>query len=496
MDRIIFHVDVNSAFLSWTAVRRLREDPGALDLRTVPSAVGGDIKTRHGVITAKSIPAKAFGVQTGEPVVTALKKCPGLIVVPSEFDTYRASSRQFMRILTRYTAAAAGVPENEAPVEQVSIDESFADMTGIPDPLSYAAKLREEVRETLGFTVNVGISSNKLLAKMASDFEKPDKTHTLWPSEIPDKLWPLPIRDLFGCGRATAERLRSFGIRTIGDAARTDLAVLKAILGDKGGAYIHRAANGIGSVRVAPREEDAKSYSNETTTAEDITAQNSAEALPPVLKRLSNKVASRLRRDGFRASTIGIMVKTGEFQRHSRQTTLLTATNDPDEIQNTADRLMHALLYEEETGLFHTGQVLRLVGVSAAGLTKETEEYRQMSLFELPEIHEDNVPPETHRNGSVPVPEGEPGLAHEPAPGSAPESAAEPAPESEAAPEPAAAHGPAPGSAGSSAASEDRKTKKAAALSAMLDKVSRRYGTDKLKKGSTAFRKGAGHEGS
>ena len=224
--KIIFHVDVNSAFLSWSAVKRLKDDPSALDLRTVPSAVGGDVKTRHGVITAKSIPAKRFGITTGEPVMTALRKCPDLILIPSDFQTYRQYSKAFIRILKQHSGL----------VEQVYIDEAFADMTGVPDPLAEAAALRAEIREKLQFTVNVGISENKLLAKMASDFEKPDRTHTLWPSEIPEKLWPLPIRELFGCGAATAARLNSFGIRTIGDAAGTDLKVLQAILGEKGGA--------------------------------------------------------------------------------------------------------------------------------------------------------------------------------------------------------------------------------------------------------------------
>lgn len=370
--KIIFHVDVNSAFLSWSAVKRLKDDPSALDLRTVPSAVGGDVKTRHGVITAKSIPAKKFGITTGEPVMTALRKCPDLILVPSDFAVYREYSRAFISILQQHSPL----------VEQVSIDEAFADMTGVTDPLAEAAALRAEIREKLQFTVNVGISENKLLAKMASDFEKPDKTHTLWPAEIPEKLWPLPVRELFGCGAATAARLNSFGIRTIGDAAGTEKRVLQAILGDKSGAYIHRAANGISSANVHPEEEEAKSYSNETTTAEDITLQNYAEALPPVLKRLSGKVASRMKRDGVRASTIGVMVKTGGFQRHSRQTTLSFSTDDPEQIFRTADQLMHHLLFEED--LFGRGEVLRLVGVSAARLTSEKGEYRQLSLFDLP----------------------------------------------------------------------------------------------------------------
>ena len=181
MKRCIFHVDVNSAFLSWSAVKKLKEDPSAVDLRTIPSAVGGDVKTRHGIITAKSIPAGRMGVKTGEPVVKALAKCPDLILIPSDFETYRAYSRAFIGILEKYARV----------IEQVSIDEAYLDMTGTehlfrkeiaggePFPLCAARVIRDEIRTSLGFTVNVGISTNKLLAKMASDFEKPDRTHTL-----------------------------------------------------------------------------------------------------------------------------------------------------------------------------------------------------------------------------------------------------------------------------------------------------------------------------
>lgn len=382
MARIIFHVDVNSAFLSWSAVKKLKEEPGSVDLRTIPSAVGGDVKTRHGVITAKSIPAKKYGVKTGEPVMTALRKCPSLVLVPSDFKTYRAYSAAFIRILEKYAPV----------VEQVSIDEAFLDMTeadtarfaatGEADLWHRAAEaIKNEIRDTLGFTVNVGISSNKLLAKMASDFEKPDKIHTLWPEEVPDKLWPLPIGALFGCGGATAARLSSFGIRTIGDAAHAELSILKSILGDKAGSYIHRSANGISSSRVENREEDAKSYSNETTTAEDITEENYAEFLPPILKRLSGKVASRMQRDGVTALTIGVMAKTSDFRRRSRQLTLHDSTNDPEIIFRTAEQLMQELLLGEE-GIFSRGQGVRLAGVSASNL--DNGEYRQISIFDMP----------------------------------------------------------------------------------------------------------------
>ena len=397
-DRIIFHIDVNSAFLSWSAVKRLREDPSALDLRTVPSAVGGNVETRHGIITAKSIPAKKYGVTTGEPVISALKKCPNLILVPNDRKTYKAYSADFIRILRKYADE----------VEQVSIDEAFLDMSdperfyegvrktyALTDksefrtfgdktyPLSAAELIKNEIRDTLGFTVNVGISTNKILAKMASDFEKPDKIHTLYPDEIatklasdfekPDKihtlypdeiatkLWPLPIGELFGCGRKTADKLRSVGVTTIGDAATMSLENLQSIIGSKAGEYLHKNANGISDSPVISEREKAKSYSNETTTAEDITASNYQANGLPIIQRLSESVASRLRRDNVRAYTVYVIVKTGEFRRHTRQTTLPDSTNDTDVIRDTAAALMDAILFGRE-GLFSKDQTVRLIG--------------------------------------------------------------------------------------------------------------------------------------
>ena len=252
MDRTIFHIDVNSAFLSWSAVKRLREDPTALDLRTIPSAVGGDVKTRHGIITARSLPAKRYGIRTAMPVVQALERCPSL-----------AYSAAFIEILHKYAPV----------VEQLSIDEAFLDMTGteqsirsaifeqivagtlrgekatelrsLPFPMNAAVLIKDEIRDTLGFTVNVGISSNTLLAKMASDLEKPDKIHTLYPSEIETKMWPLPIGDLYGCGSKTAEKLRRIGIHTIGDAARLDPTILTGLLGANAGSPWPLDAHGV-----------------------------------------------------------------------------------------------------------------------------------------------------------------------------------------------------------------------------------------------------------
>ena len=287
-ERILFHVDVNSAFLSWTAVRRLRDDPGSVDLRQIPAAVCGDVETRHGVILAKSIPAKAFGVHTGEAVMTALKKCPRLLLVPSEFSTYRDASRRLMAMLREVSPY----------LEQLSIDEAFLDVThrtGRDGAPALAEELKDRIRETLGFTVNVGISTNRLLAKTASDFTKPDRVHVLWPEDVPARLWPLPIGDLFGCGRATAEKLRSIGIATIGDAAHTPPGVLTALLGPRGGAHLLESAWGRSSDRLVCDPEDAKGYSREETTPVDIDADNFEAAAVPLIRTLSESVAGRLR---------------------------------------------------------------------------------------------------------------------------------------------------------------------------------------------------------
>ena len=376
---IIFHVDVNSAFLSWSALKRLREEPGSVDLRTIPSAVGGDVKTRHGIITAKSIPAKKYGVKTGEPVVKALQKCPNLVLVPSDFETYRACSHQLMELLSAFTPL----------LQQVSIDEAYLDVTALvstrEQAASLAARIREMVRETLGFTVNVGISSNKLLAKMASDFQKPDRTHTLWPDEIPDKLWPLPIGELYGCGKATADRLTTVGIRTIGDAASADLQTLQALLGEKAGLYISNSANGKGSVHVNPEREKAKSISNERTLAEDVNGTNYEANGIPVIHALCEKVASRAKKAGCAGQTVSFQVKTSDFQRYSRQLSLPDPTDQAEQIEAAALELADRLLTGPD-GLFPSGHAIRLIGVGISRLTEK--QMQQMDLFSWAEENE------------------------------------------------------------------------------------------------------------
>ena len=279
MEPIILHSDMNNFYASV----EMLYNPA---LRDKPIAVAGDEETRHGIVLAKSTPAKRYEVTTGEPLVSAYRKCPDLIVVPSRFDLYLKCSQKLIQLLENYT------PD----IEKFSIDEAFLDMTGtihlFGEPLETADRIRKEISEKLRFTVNIGISSNKLLAKMASDFEKPDKVHTLFPEEIPKKMWKLPLQDLFFVGGSAADKLKRIGLHTIGDVARCDVRILKAHLGDKYGSLIHRYANGIDDDPVARQEPANKGYGNSITLPRDVADYDTA---CQVLLALSETVGARLR---------------------------------------------------------------------------------------------------------------------------------------------------------------------------------------------------------
>lgn len=360
-DKVIFHVDVNSAFLSWEAVHRLKDLGETLDLRTVPSAVGGDISKRHGVILAKSIPAKAFNVRTGEPIVDALRKCPNLVLVQPDHELYKRNSEAFITILRKYSDT----------VEQYSIDEAFVDMTGtgllFGEPIEAANRIREEVYDTLGFTVNIGISSNKLLAKMASDFKKPNLVHTLFPSEIPDKMWPLPVRDLFLVGKSSEKALGSMGIRTIGDLANTDVSILKSVL-KKQGETIWNFANGHDFSLVEPKETANKGYANSTTIAFDVTDATTAKI---ILLSLAENIGGRLRQDGVRVGSVSVSIRFSDLSNVSHQCILDNATDITDEIHAAACRLFDELW---------NGTPIRLLGIYAGRI--EANACRQLSMFD------------------------------------------------------------------------------------------------------------------
>lgn len=367
MDRIIFHIDVNSAFLSWEAVYRLKHRGGTLDLREIPSAIGGDTKLRHGIILARSLPAKKYRVQTGEMIAEVRRKCPGLILAPPDYSLYENCSRAMLQIIREYSDV----------VEQYSIDEAFIDMTAscklFGTAEEAAVQIKERIHKELGFTVNVGISSNKLLAKMASDFKKPDRVHTLYPSEIEKKMWPLPVSDLFFAGRATTKKLLTMGICTIGDLACSSPELLKSHL-KKHGEIIRGFANGIDESPVLETAPANKSYGNSTTIAFDVT---DAENAKKVLLALSETVANRLRADQVMAGAVSVGIKGSEmhgerFPCISHQKALPEATNITGEIYAAACRL-----FDEAWD----GSPIRHLGIHT-GRIRPSGSSRQLELFD------------------------------------------------------------------------------------------------------------------
>ena len=360
-ERLIFHVDVNSAFLSWEAARRVKE--GLPDLREIPSCIGGDPKSRRGIVVAKSIPAKKYGVTTGEPVALALRKCPDLVCVPGDFALFDRCSRAFKKICASY-----------APVmESFSIDEVFLDMSGThliyPDPVAVAHEIKDKIRDELGFTVNVGIGTNKLLAKMASDFEKPNKVHTLFASEIPQKLWPLPVGALYSVGRATASKLTASQIRTIGELAQTDLFRLQKLVGVKMGKLIHDYANGMDSSPVLAEPEAVKGYGNSVTLEEDVTDTAQANK---ILLALCDSVASRMRADGRRCSCVTVTIRGNDFRNKSHQRKLPEPTDVTAEVF-ALSKTLFAELWDGYTPL-------RLLGVTLGDVSDN--ETVQLSMFQ------------------------------------------------------------------------------------------------------------------
>ena len=371
--RVIFHVDANSAFLSWSAAYRVKVLGETEDLREVPSVVAGDKESRHSIILAKSGPAKKYGIQTGEPLFQALEKCPQLKVIPPDYPLYVEASRHFVEMLRQFS------PQ----VQQYSIDEAWVDMTGTErifgSPRLAAEKMRQRINDELGFTVNIGISSNKLLAKMAGDFEKPNKVHTLFPEEMEEKMWPLPVRDLFLVGPATEKKLKVYGIYTIGDLAKADVSILRRRLG-KHGETIWHFANGRNADAVTPEPQENKGYGNSITTPKDVVTTEQAHQ---VLLSLCETVAARMRKDGKSGGCISIHIRTNDFSHASHQAVLLGATNITGEIFEAACRVFDEL-WDRVTPL-------RQLGVQMTRLS--TEPYQQYDLFSslTPERYERKI---------------------------------------------------------------------------------------------------------
>jgi DNA polymerase-4 len=366
MEPIIYHVDVNSAFLSWEASYRVNILGEPNDLRDIPSVIGGSEESRHGIVLAKSIPCKPFNIQTGEPLVKARKKCPGLVVVPPNYEMYVTASKSLVQMLHEFSPK----------VMQYSIDECFVDMTGsshlFGSPVCAAYELKDRIKNELGFTVNIGISNNKLLAKMASDFKKPDHVHTLFPNEIPLKMWSLPVSDLFYVGPHTQAKLHTLGIRTIGELAATDKQLLHNHLKSQGD-LIWEFANGNGDlmdkVTVHPVN---MGYGNSMTIPFDVRDSVTAKQ---VLLSLTETVATRIRADHAYISVVSVSIVDCDFNHASRQTSLLSATNITLQIYNTACKLFDALWNHAP---------IRQLGVHTSKATKDGG--YQYSLFDSLDI--------------------------------------------------------------------------------------------------------------
>ena len=361
MERIVFHIDVNSAFLSWEAARRVKN--GEMDIRLIPSAIGGDREKRTGVVLAKSIPAKKRGIKTGEPVSMALRKCPELFLAKPDFALYERNSKAFMDICREYTPL----------LEKYSIDECFLDMTGMnniyPDLIATANEIKSRIKQELGFTVNIGIGSNKLLAKMASDFEKPDKVHTLFDYEIENKLWTLPVRELFTVGGATADKLEGACIKTVGELARMDISVLKALLGVKLGEHLHAYANGVDASPVVNSRERAKCYGNSITLEYDV--KNILDA-QKILLALADSTATRMRADCAKCLCVSVTIRDLDFNDRSHQKKFSVSTDITSEIYEACIALI--------SELWDRKKALRLIGVSLSELVYDDDV--QLSFFD------------------------------------------------------------------------------------------------------------------
>ena len=361
MNTVIFHIDVNSAFLSWSAVHKLNNG-SPLDLRTVPSVIGGDSSKRHGIVLAKSIPARKFQIKTGEPIVHALRKCPNLIIEPPDHEMYESCSAKLMALLMDFC------PE----MEQVSIDECYLDYSQIAHRYSSymeaAILIKETVCRTLGFTVNIGISDRKVLAKMASDFEKPNLIHTLFSYEIASKMWPMPVDSLYMCGKSSVEVLKKLGITTIGDLAKADPDILTSHLKSHG-KLLWEYANGIDTSNIEIVREQLKGIGNSTTMVQDAVTYEEARK---VLLGLCETVSHRLRESGKLACMISVEIKYSTFQSVSHQKMLAVPANGCNCLFENA-----CILFQE---IWNSNPV-RLLGVRTSKLVP-LETPIQLSLFD------------------------------------------------------------------------------------------------------------------
>ena len=360
MKRIIFHIDVNNAFLSWSAVEMLKKG-SKLDIRKIPSVVGGDESKRRGVVVAKSYPAKKAGITTGEPLYIARRKVDKLFVVQSNKEKYKEYSDKFYEILCKYTPV----------IERYSIDECFMDMTGMEmmfgNPVKLAYKIKDEIYNTLGFTVNVGVANSKVCAKMASDFEKPNKVHTLFIYEIKEKMWPLKVDDLFMVGKSSSKKLHELGINTIEDLAKADVNLLTRHFKSMG-KMMHEYANGIDDSNVEKPVAKNQGIGHSTTLPEDV---DNIVDLKRVLRKLSDMVGIRLREEKKYATVISVQLRNSNFFNYQHQKKLVNPISSNEDIYENACLLLKEMWNSDP---------IRLVGLRVSDFTDKT--YEQISLFE------------------------------------------------------------------------------------------------------------------
>ena len=361
MERLIFHIDVNNAFLSWTAVEMLKNG-ATIDIRTIPAIIGGDESKRHGVVLAKSNVAKQFGIKTGEPIYFARQKCPQIKVFESNHKMYREYSNRLYKLFQEYTDK----------IERFSIDECFLDMSEFigknENPIDIAKEISNRVKNELKFTVNVGIARNKLLAKMASDFEKPDKIHTLWNEEIPSKMWPLKVNELLMVGRKSIPKLEKMGIKTIGDLAHSDKEKIYKVFG-KFGKMIWEYANGIDNSPVNYTQEKPKGIGNSITLPVDY---SNIDEISKILLELTEQVTYRLRKEKMLANVVNVQLKDKDFRVYSHQRKMDSPTSSTKIIYSEVKKLVNEL--------YKKGTLIRLVGVRVDNLIDEKD--KQISLFE------------------------------------------------------------------------------------------------------------------
>lgn len=335
-ERIILHVDVNNAFLSWTAVDMLNKG-NTIDIRNRYAIIAGNEKERKGIVLAKSNLCKKKGVITAEPIFQARKKCPYLEIYPPNFNIYKYFSDAMYNYLLNYTNV----------IERYSIDECFLDYTDLTllfgNPIKTAYKIKEDIKNMFGFTVNVGIGNNKLCAKMASDFEKPDKVHTLFLNEIKEKMWPLPVNDLFMIGKSSSKKLNSLGINTIKELANTDSVTLYKYFKNRAIQMIE-SANGIDNSKVEYQYTDPKSISSSTSFPYNYKTK---EEIYPTLLMLTKEITDKLKQKKLYTSNINIWIKYTNFTKVSKQIKLNNPTKDENTIYNYSIKLFNNLWNEE-----------------------------------------------------------------------------------------------------------------------------------------------------